>query len=179
MSENSSNESANEEESLDEDSSDLNEESIKTQRFSSYKKLIDNDQKENEKITSIGITISKMSLFNIGNSKETSNKKFTKDVKFSNFGMYMDVDESPVDLSTTENCEAELYNLFNSKKHNWILKQFSFNSTLKFEKDNPQIFFEPVIKQICINLKEEFIPIILNILKSVDVFEKVRKSSYS
>lgn len=34
------------------------------------------------------------------------------------------------------------------------MKPFSFNAELKFEKDNPQFFFESVIKEIMVNLKE-------------------------
>ena len=64
-------------------------------------------------------------------------------------------------------------NKYDSKKHNWILKPFSFSSLIKYEKDNPSLLIEPIMKKILVNIREDYIPLLLEFLNAFDTFQKV------
>ncbi|KAK8838342.1 hypothetical protein M9Y10_035765 [Tritrichomonas musculus] len=167
------------EESIDETIESFEE--INLQRLSSYStfqsksELNNNDtntEQEPEKVTSIGITINKLVLRNDEKNKESSNIKITKEAIFNDFGIYMDVGEHPIDPSTDDKFETELNNIYVSKKHNWILQPFTFSGFLNFNHGDPQLFFDPIIKKVLVNVKEEYIPVILDILNVIDTFQK-------
>lgn len=141
-------------------------------RFSLFENTKPQPSQKEEKVTSIGIVIPKLVLHNPANLESVSNKKIVKEAVFSDLGIYMDVDVPPIDTSSKEKCAAELSQLYESQKHNWILKPFSFSGLIKFNKNDPQIFFEPVIEKVIMNLKEQYIPLFLDLMKTFDSFQK-------
>ncbi|KAK8846214.1 hypothetical protein M9Y10_020220 [Tritrichomonas musculus] len=186
MNDNSNNSDDNDflEESLDELSDSIDETTDQepyTRRMSIYKNYgtvycgsddAKSGQTQRSKVTSIGITINKLLLHNPASIDNPSPYKITKEAVFTDLAIYMDVDQPSVDTSSNEKCEKELTDLYNSTKHNYILEPFSFSGLMKFEKGNPQLFFEPFIKTVMANIREEYIPAILELMKGVGTFQK-------
>lgn len=169
-------------ESSGESASSTDETDVPRDRMTTYKQFgtvycnspesKDDQPQKTTKVTSIGIVIKNLLVHNPANFKNPTPFSITKEAVFTELGIYMDVDQPSVDTSSNEECESELKHLYRSKKHNWILTPFSFNGLMKFEKGNPQLFFEPVIKTVIANIREEYIPAILELMKGVGTFAK-------
>lgn len=167
------------EESSDETSSISEELEMPANRMTTYKQFgtvyCNSDDQKNPpmkktKVTQIGITIKNLLVHNPENFTNPTPFSITKEAVFTDLAISMDVNRPSVSTNSNEECEAEMQQLYKSKKHKWILEPFTFSALMKFEKGNPQLFFEPFIKTVMANIREEYIPIILDLMKGVGTF---------
>lgn len=159
----------------DEDSIDSSsdEDIEQSTRFILYELFTKETNQSNEKDTVLGIVIKHLVIHNPENYIVSTNEKITKEVVISDLAVYMDEEQNSVNFSTNEQFISEMNNKYDSKKHNWILKPFSFSSLIKYEKDNPSLLIEPIMKKILVNIREDYIPLLLEFLNAFDTFQKV------
>lgn len=160
--------------STEEDSgSSADDDVVSPNRFSMYEDLYLGKENPEEKVTAIGVTMKKLILHNPADYEVTQNTHIVKEVVFTDLAVYFDVGQTPVNSKSKEQCLSQMDNLFNSTDHNWMLPPFSFRSLVKFEKDNPALLIEPIMKEILVNIREEYIPLMLEFVKAFDTFRKV------
>lgn len=138
-------------------------------RFAMYEQFNQENDQSNDKVTAIGIIMKKLVIQNPENYEVISNEKIVKNINFSDLAVYMDVDQISVNLSSKESFISHMDNFYDSNDHNWILKPFSFSSLIKYEKDNPALLIEIIMKKILINIKEEYIPLLIELLKMIQL----------
>lgn len=144
-----------------------------SQRFEMYEKFNQETDPSSEKVTAIGIVMKKLVFQNPENYKVISNEKIIKEVTFSDLAVYMDSEQVSINSVSKEQFLSKMNSLFDSENHKWILKKFSFSSIIKYEKINPILLIEPIMKTILVNVREEYIPLFLEFLKAYETFYKV------
>lgn len=119
--------------------------------------------------TAIGVIIPRLLLHNPKGHK-VSYTSITKEVVFTELGIYMDVNQPPVDTFDPDLYRKQMHNIHYSRKHRWILEPFTFSAIMKREHRDTQIQFEPWIEKVFVHIQEEYIDVIMNMVKGITTF---------